>query len=157
MNQRETRNEEMFFSPRLLYHKSDYLKYKRRITMELPTHSISWFEIPVTDFERAKLFYSMIYKYEMPDQMMGPIRMGFFLVDNGGIGGAIVYGEGCIPSEEGSLVYLNGGTDLSIVLDRVEPAGGKIVLPKTKIDDELGYFALFIDSEGNKVGLHSPE
>jgi predicted enzyme related to lactoylglutathione lyase len=118
-------------------------------------NSINWFEIPVSDFDRAKLFYSMIYKYEMPDQMMGPIRMGFFLVEKGGIGGAIVYGDGYIPSQEGTLVYLNGGKDLSVILDRVENAGGKVISPKTKIADELGYYAIFRDCEGNRVALHS--
>jgi predicted enzyme related to lactoylglutathione lyase len=123
--------------------------------MEMLKNSINWFEIPVSDFDRAKLFYSMIYNYEMPEQMMGPIRMGFFLVEKGGIGGAIVNGEGYLPSQEGSLVYLNGGENLSIVLDRVENAGGKIVMPKTKINDELGHYAIFLDCEGNKVALHS--
>ena len=123
--------------------------------MEMLKNSINWFEIPVLDFDRAKLFYSMIYNYEMPDQMMGPVRMGFFLVEKGGIGGAIVYGEGYVPSKEGSLVYLNGGKDLSVVLDRIENAGGKIISPKMKINDELGYIALFFDSEGNRVALHS--
>ena len=123
--------------------------------MEMITNSINWFELPVTDFERAKLFYSMIYNYEMPDQMMGSIHMGFFLVEKGGIGGAIVQGEGYVPSQDGALVYLNGGKDLSVILDRVENAGGKVVLPKTKINDELGYFAIFLDCEGNKVALHS--
>ena len=118
-------------------------------------NSLNWFEIPVSDFERAKLFYSMIYKYEMPEQMMGPFRMGFFQVETGGIGGAIIHGEGHIPSQEGSLVYLNGGDDLNIVLDRVENAGGKILKPKTKIADEMGFYAIFLDSEGNRVALHS--
>ena len=125
--------------------------------MEMMTNSLNWFEIPVSDFERAKLFYSMIYNYEMPEQMMGPTRMGFFPVDEGGVGGAIVHGDGSIPSQEGTLVYLNGGKDLSVVLDRVEKAGGKIILPKTKIDDEMGYYAIFTDCEGNKVALHSME
>lgn len=125
--------------------------------MEMFTNSLNWFEIPVSDFDRAKLFYSMIYNYEMPDQMMGPVRMGFFLAENGGIGGAIVQGEGYVPSQEGTLVYLNGGKDLSVVLDRVENAGGKIIHSKTKINDELGYFAIFNDSEGNKMALHSME
>ncbi len=123
--------------------------------MEMLTNSVNWFEIPVTDFDRAKLFYSMIYNYEMPDQMMGPIRMGFFLVEKGGSGGAIVYGDGYVPRQEGTLVYLNSGKDLSVVLNRIENAGGKIIVPKTKINDELGYFAIFLDCEGNKVALHS--
>ena len=93
----------------------------------------------------------------MPDQMMGPIHMGFLLVEKGGIGGAIVQGDGYVPSQKGTLVYLNGGKDLSVVLNRVENAGGEVVLPKTKINDEHGYFAIFLDCEGNKVALHSME
>jgi len=123
--------------------------------MEMLTNSINWFEIPVSDFDRAKLFYSMIYNYEMPDQMMGPIHMGFFQVEKGGIGGAIVQGEGYVPSQQGTTVYLNGGNDLSVVLDRVESSGGKVIVPKTNINDEMGYFAIFLDCEGNKVALHS--
>ena len=123
--------------------------------MEMLTHSVSWFEIPVSDFERAKLFYSMIYKYEMPEQMIGASRMGFFLAEKEGVGGAIVHGEGYVPSQEGSLVYLNGGEDLSVVLGRVENAGGKILVPKTLITEEMGYYAVFLDSEGNRIGLYS--
>ena len=107
--------------------------------MEMLKNSINWFEIPVDDFDRAKLFYSMIYNYEMPEQMMGPVRMGFFLVENGGIGGAIVYGEGYVPSLEGSLVYLNGGNNLNVVLNRVESAGGEI--PRFKGEYELSHYA----------------
>jgi predicted enzyme related to lactoylglutathione lyase len=136
-------------------HKHVGLENREGTIMEVLKNSINWFEIPVLDFDRAKLFYSMIYNYEMPDQIMGPIRMGFFLVEKGGIGGAIVYGEGYVPSKEGTLVYLNGGKDLSVVLNRVENAGGKIISPKMKINDELGYIALFLDSEGNRVALHS--
>lgn len=125
--------------------------------MEMLKNSLNWFEIPVNNFERAKKFYSKIYDLEMPAQEMGPNMMGFFLAERGGIGGAIVQGPGYKPSQEGALVYLNGGKDLSVVLKRVESAGGKVILPKTKITDELGYFAYFIDSEGNKVGIHSME
>lgn len=121
------------------------------------TNSVNWFEIPVSDFSRAKLFYSMIYNYEMPDQIMGHMHMGFFQVEKGGIGGAIVEGDGYVPSQEGTMVYLNGGKDLSIVLNRVDKAGGRVLIPKTQISEELGYFAIFLDCEGNKVALHSME
>lgn len=125
--------------------------------MEMQKNAISWVEIPVSDFERAKKFYSAIYDYEMPEMMMGPFRMGFLLYDqeNQGIGGAIVHGEGNIPSDKGVKVYLNGGNDLNTVLNRVEKAGGKIIVPKMQITPELGYFASFIDSEGNMISLHS--
>ena len=72
-----------------------------------------------------------------------------------GVGGAIVHGEGYTPSQEGAVVYLNGGQDLGSILDKVTNAGGTVVMPKTGIG-EHGFIAFFIDSEGNKVGLHSP-
>ena len=123
--------------------------------MENLKNSLNWFEIPVTDFERAQKFYSAIYDYEMPSIVMGETTLGFFLVEQGGIGGAIAYGTGYEVTEKGALVYLNGGENLQVVLDRVEGAGGKVLTPKTIIPNDLGYFATFKDSEGNKVALHS--
>jgi len=125
--------------------------------MEMPTHAFNWVEIPVIDFNRAKTFFSRIFDYQMPESTMGNQRMGFLLYDmqSRGIGGAIVKGEGYEPSKTGPKVYLSGGTDLNTVLNRVEPAGGKIVLPKTQITPQLGYFAIFIDTEGNQLSLHS--
>ena len=123
--------------------------------MEFLKNSLNWFEIPVSDFARAKLFYSMIYNYEMPEQQIGDLKLGFFMVQPGGIGGAIVQGKGYIPTGEGTMVYLNGGKDLNSILKRVAGAGGEIVQGKTKISDELGYYAIFLDSEGNKVAVHS--
>jgi len=123
--------------------------------MEMLKNSLNWFEIPVADFERAQKFYSTIYDYEMPSIQMGEITLGFFLVEQGGIGGAIAYGPGCNVSEDGTLVYLNGGENLQVVLDHVEGAGGKVLTPKTIIPNDLGYYAIFKDSEGNKVALHS--
>ena len=120
-------------------------------------NSITWFEVPVTDFERAKKFYSTIYDYEMPETMVGPVRMGFFLYEQqlGRVGGAICFGQGYVPSLQGTLVYLNGGSDLNVVLNRVGKAGGKVLLPKTLIAPEHGYFARFLDTEGNLIALHS--
>lgn len=125
--------------------------------MEMLTNALNWFEIPVSDFERAKKFYSSIYDFDMPEMAMGPNRMGFLLYDQpkGYIGGAIVQGEGYVPSAQGALIYLNGGSDLNTILERVKKSGGKVILPKTPISPELGFFALFTDTEGNKLGLHS--
>jgi hypothetical protein len=74
--------------------------------------------------------------------------------DKGGIGGAIVYGESYIPSKTGAKVYLNAGNDLSVVLARVEAAGGKIVVGKTEVG-AMGHIAIIEDTEGNNVSLHS--
>jgi len=80
--------------------------------------------------------------------------MGFFPAESG-IGGAIVSGPGCVPSEIGPLLYLNGGEDLNNVLSKVNEAGGRVVMEKTFLSESAGYFAMFIDSEGNRLALHS--
>ncbi len=119
-------------------------------------NAITWFEIPVADFDRAKKFYSAIFDYQMPDIKLGPVHMGFLLYEQQPhrVGGAICSGPGYTPSQQGTLPYLNGGSDLNIVLDRVEKAGGKVVTPKTPVNEQ-GYFAKFIDTEGNLIALHS--
>ncbi len=128
--------------------------------MELVRDAISWFEIPVSDFARAKSFYQTIFDFEMPEMDMGPIKMGILLHDqeNGGVGGAICCGEGYkAAGNDGLKAYLNGGKDLNVVLNRVAGAGGALVMPKTEIAPGMGYMAFFTDSEGNVVGLHSME
>lgn len=122
-------------------------------------HAINWFEIPADDFDRAKMFYSRIFDYEMPEMQMGPARMGMFIFDqaSGNVGGAIVKVDDFLPSRDGTLAYLNGGEDLTAILMRVEDAGGRVLLGKTRITPEIGYYATFLDSEGNKVALHSPK
>ena len=84
---------------------------------------------------------------------MPGFTMAMFPAEDG-VGGALLHGEGYNPSTEGTILYLNGGDNLSTVLDKVEGAGGKIAMPKTDIG-ENGFVAYFIDSEGNRVGLHS--
>ncbi|MDP3914852.1 MAG: VOC family protein [Bacteroidota bacterium] len=127
--------------------------------MEKMTNSINWFEIPVQNFERAKEFYSRIYDYEMHEMMMGPLRMGLLPMDpdSQGVGGAIVQGDGFVPTALGTKVYLNGGKDLLTVLNRVIVAGGEIITPKTLITEEIGYYSVFEDTEGNHISLHSME
>lgn len=120
---------------------------------------ISWFEIPVINYERAKKFYATlldieILDYHMPEQN---IKYGMLPYDkeNNGIGGGLVEMDGQKPTTDGPTIYLNGGEDLSISLARVEPAGGKIIMPKTNIG-ENGFMAQFVDTEGNRMALHSP-
>lgn len=128
--------------------------------MEMTLHALNWFEIPAADFDRAKKFYSTIFDFEMPEMTLGPTRMGFLLHDRdkGGVGGAIVYNpEFYRPTADGTKVYLSGGRDLQVVLDRVPGAGGAVLIPKRLIAPGLGHMALITDSEGNAVALHSPE
>lgn len=119
-------------------------------------NAINWFEIPATDFERAKKFYETILDAKIQEMPNLEYKYGMLPADweNGGIGGGIVQGEGMEPSDKGTIVYLNGGEDLSIPLSKVENSGGKITMPKTSIGMN-GFIAQFIDTEGNKVALHS--
>ncbi|HMC96081.1 MAG TPA: hypothetical protein VKG92_00365 [Flavobacteriales bacterium] len=114
---------------------------------------ISWFEIPVYDIHRAAAFYNAIYSMEMEVGYNGDFAMAYFPADKG-IGGALIAGPGCIPNDTGVLIYLNAGSDLDSVLGRVELAGGRVIMPKTLISESAGNFALFIDSEGNRLALH---
>ena len=119
-------------------------------------NAINWFEIPTSDFERAKKFYEAVLAAEIPVQQMGPAMMGFFPYDGeGGVSGAIVHCEGHEPCHKGVMIYLNGGDDLSEMLSRVETAGGNIVQEKTQITPDIGYMATFSDTEGNKISIHS--
>ncbi len=121
-------------------------------------NALNWFEIPVGDFDRAKKFYETLFDYQMPESNLGPARMGFFLYDfkAGKVGGAIVHNPTLYtPSDNGSLIYLNCQPDLQVMLDRVPNAGGEILVVKTPVGPDLGYWALIKDCEGNRVALHS--
>ncbi|SDK37363.1 hypothetical protein SAMN05421823_102582 [Catalinimonas alkaloidigena] len=119
-------------------------------------NSLNWFEIPVADFDRAHRFYSIIYAHQLPIQESDGYRMAMFqdTMEQEGVGGAIVAGAGQIPGPAGAKVYLNLGDNLDEILARVEPAGGKIVIPATKMP-EYGSYAVFEDTEGNHVGVHT--
>ncbi len=116
---------------------------------------INWFEIPATDFSRAVTFYKAILGLEIKETEMFETKMGFFPTDGKNVSGAIVQGEDYKPSTEGVIAYLNGGNDLQNVLYKVENNSGKVIVPKTQISPEMGYFGMFIDTEGNKMAVHS--
>ncbi|MBL7742619.1 MAG: VOC family protein [Chitinophagaceae bacterium] len=121
-------------------------------------NAISWFEIPASDLVRAAKFYETIFNTRLNPLDLPNIKMRMFPIeDMMGVGGAVVDSGGFHkPSAtDGPLIYLNGNPDLQIILDRVEKAGGKIMVPKTEISPEYGFMAVIIDSEGNRIGLHS--
>ncbi len=125
--------------------------------MKKLNNAVSWFEIPATDLKRAKKFYESIFGIELTEiTMAGDLKMAMFPTEDGTVGGAVcAHKDFYHPSQQGTMVYLNGSPDLQDVLSKVEGAGGKIFMPKTQITPEYGYMAVFIDSEGNRVALHS--
>lgn len=117
---------------------------------------VSIFEIPATDIERAIHFYKEILGVKIEKLEFPGMEMGLFPYQDQMVTGVIMKGEGYEPSSKGVTIYLNAGDNLQVILDKVERNGGKIIISKTPHADESGYFAIFHDSEGNKMGLHSP-
>ena len=118
---------------------------------------VNWFEIPVENFQRAKNFYQIIFSMEMGDALVMNMQMAFFPSENGNgkVGGALVKSEMHKSNTEGVLVYLNANPDISAVLGRIEDEGGIIMMNKTSINDGAGFIAIFLDTEGNRIGLHA--
>ena len=122
-------------------------------------NAISWFEIPATNLERATAFYETILDTKLIPLDMPQLQMRMFPLENmmTQVGGALVDSGGFhLPSElMGPLIYLNANPDVQLVLDKIEAAGGKILVPKTEISPEYGSMAVFLDTEGNRIALHS--
>ncbi len=122
-------------------------------------NAISWFEIPTNDINRAQKFYEAIFGITMMPMDLPNIKMRMFPLDDmmTQVGGALVDSGGFhkASATDGPLIYLNGNPDLQNIIDKVEAAGGKIMMPKTEISPEYGFMAVFFDTEGNRIGLHS--
>lgn len=126
--------------------------------MNSSSNVLNWFEIPVADLARAKKFYEYIFAIQMTESVMGPIKMSFFpaVAGSGKVSGALCYNlDFYKPSVWGPVIYLNADPDLQVVLDRIEMIGGRILMPKKLIGEGIGYMALFVDCEGNRMALHS--
>jgi uncharacterized protein len=119
------------------------------------SNPVGWFDIHVSDMNRAKKFYETVFDLQLFDL---PIEWGKqslfpFNHENPNISGALVEKPDFIPSNNNTVVYFE--TDDCITEEkRIEQAGGKIIQNKTNIGD-FGFISIFIDSEGNTVGLHS--
>lgn len=124
----------------------------------MKTNPVGWFEVPVTDMDRAKVFYEKTFDIEIQVIDFGGIKMGWFPNNEQtpGATGSLMLHENYIPSHEGTLIYFSS-ENVQNELDRIEAAGGKILKEKTQISEEYGFMAVFEDSEGNRVALHSQE
>jgi predicted enzyme related to lactoylglutathione lyase len=123
-------------------------------TKELQKSWTTWFEIPVSNFKRAREFYQSIFEIEIEELDYGPLKMGIF--PHSDVGCALcLHPDFYQPSDNGPLVYMNANPDLQIVQNRIESAGGRIIMQKKQISEEHGFMCLFIDTEGNRLAIHS--
>ena len=120
---------------------------------------VGWFEIPVSEMERAQKFYEEVLGYKLERHSLGPTEMAWFpWTENaaGSPGSLVQMEEFYQPSENGVVIYFTSPSgDAGNELERVEEAGGKLLRPKTKISDEHGYYGLVMDTEGNRIAIHS--
>jgi len=126
--------------------------------MDKNSNSLNWFEIPATDLNRAKHFYQTVFSIEMQDmpEMMGMKMAGFPAeMGNGKANGALAESPQHKPATDGVVIYLNANPHIQPVIDRVEAAGGQVVMPAMEISPEIGKMAFIIDTEGNKIGIHA--
>ena len=126
--------------------------------MEIKTNAVSWFEIPVADMDRAVKFYETVFGYKLERHQMGELDMSWFpFAEAPGSPGTLVFHKDFYkPSMDGVLIYFTSPSgDLSNELTKVESAGGKVLMLKKLITDDIGYMALCIDTEGNRIALHS--
>ncbi|MEZ5084526.1 MAG: VOC family protein [Bacteroidales bacterium] len=127
--------------------------------MELKHNVVGWFEIPVSDMDRAITFYEKVFGFKLTRQQMSHLDMAWFPWKEDAIGtaGSLVYNpEFYHPSENGTMVYFSTiSEDMEAELSRVEKAGGKMIVPKRLIAEDIGYMAIFLDTEGNRVAIHS--
>ncbi len=127
--------------------------------MEIKNNVVGWFEIPVKNMSRAIKFYEAVLGLKLQLMKMGPLDMAWFPLTETGSGspGSLVYSPDFYqPSDNGTLVYFTAHSgDLNNELTRVEKAGGKILQKKTLINEDIGYMAVLLDSEGNRIALHS--
>ena len=118
---------------------------------------VGWFEIPVEDMERAKVFYETVFNIKISVHDLGGLLMGWFPYEESvkGITGSLVKHEMYQPSGyAGTLIYFSC-VDVDLEVSRVPQAGGEVLREKTAIAEGHGFMALIKDSEGNRIALHS--
>ncbi len=114
---------------------------------------IRFIEIPVVDLTRASQFYRSVFKFEFHNMEMGNAKLAMFFIDEDQTNGALVQGDGYVPSKKGALIYFSS-SNIDVALENISRLGGTVTMPKSSLEGH-GFTARFIDTEGNKIGLHS--
>lgn len=113
-----------------------------------------WIDIPVINLDRALAFYSAVMGEKLTKESGPGFSFGLFPHSETNVAGCLTQSDDNKPSDKGPLVYLNTDGRIDRAIDAVKTNGGKILQEKHPIG-EHGYRAIIIDSEGNRVALHS--
>ncbi|MGY0197501.1 VOC family protein [Leptothrix sp. BB-4] len=122
-----------------------------------PERAINWFEIPVTDLDRAQRCYEAVLDRPLRRESMGPqAELAVFPYEPGAAtGGCLMKSPGLRPSPDGARIYLNAEPSLDAAVGRAERAGLRVLVPRVDLPGDMGAFAVIVDSEGNHVGMHA--
>jgi predicted enzyme related to lactoylglutathione lyase len=123
----------------------------------LASAAVNWFELPSADLDRATRFYETVLGVPLARESMGPVKMAVFPAEKRQPTGCVIASQSHRPSADSTTVYLNIAEDLARPLAKVEKSGGKVLLGKTALPEGMGFYAQFLDSEGNRVGFFSPK
>lgn len=126
-------------------------KYKERF---MNNKLVRFIEIPVTNLERASKFYESVFDLTFQNMEMSNAKLAMFCIASDQTNGALVQGDGYIPSKDGILIYLSAGDNMQLLIDRIPDSGGRMTMNRSSLEGH-GFVARFIDTEGNKIGLHS--
>lgn len=118
-------------------------------------NALTWFEIPTQDLDRAVRFYETVLGIQLKREVFGGVPHAIFPAGQGDASGALIQDAHRKPSSEGTLIYLDVAGKLDGCVERLRGAGGTLLMPRTDIGDP-GFIAVFRDTEGNSVALHSP-
>jgi predicted enzyme related to lactoylglutathione lyase len=124
-------------------------------TAQAARSAITWFEIPVVDFSRARRFYEAILETLLCEEVFGRGRIALFPHAEDAVGGCLDESSESRPSSAGVVVYLDVNGRLDRTLELVPGCGGAVAAPKSALPPGMGWVAHIIDSEGNRVGLHA--
>ena len=117
-------------------------------------NQIVWCDIPINDLDRAIKFYSAVLGQAVSKELHGEMNFGLLPHTEGSVGGCLVKTDDTKPSANGPLIYLNCEDRLDAAIATVETNCGKILKPKHQIGP-YGFCAVILDSEGNRIALHS--
>jgi len=112
-----------------------------------------WFDIPVKDLDRAAAFYRAVLAIKVEKSQFENFNFCVLEHQNGN-GGCLVPGANEVSSKAGILLYMNVNGRIRDAMKRVEALGGKVIEPTHAIGPH-GFRAVVLDSEGNRIALHS--
>jgi uncharacterized protein len=121
--------------------------------------TLCWTDIPVNNLDRAITFYSAVLGREVKRMSTDGMEYGLLPHEEQNASGCLVVlgdsgGVDNRPSPNGPLIYLSVEGHLDQAVEAARANGGNVLYEHQQIGPH-GFRAVVIDSEGNRIALHS--